>query len=110
VQRTSAGASRFVTTAYVPNLRAAIESCRSAGWWLYGADEGGTSLHNVEFAAKSVLVLGAEGKGLSALARKTCDEIVTIPGEAPPQSGVDSFNVSVAAGVLMYEYRRQRSV
>ncbi|MEX2444352.1 MAG: 23S rRNA (guanosine(2251)-2'-O)-methyltransferase RlmB [Alkalispirochaeta sp.] len=109
VHRTSAGASRYVTTTYVPNLRSAIELCRDAGWWLYGADSEGASLHHVEFAAKSVLVLGAEGKGLSPLARKTCDEIVTIPGGAPPESGVDSFNVSVAAGVLMYEYRRQRS-
>lgn len=109
VHRTSAGASRFVTTTYVTNLRSAIELCRDAGWWLYGADSGGTALHQTEFAPKSVFVLGAEGKGLSALARKTCDEVVTIPGEAPPQSGVDSFNVSVAATVLMYEYRRQRS-
>lgn len=109
VHRTSAGASRFVTTAYVPNLRGAIELCRDAGWWLYGADSDGAALHQTEFASKSVFVLGAEGKGLSALARKTCDDIVTIPGEAPPQSGVDSFNVSVAAAVLMYEYRRQRS-
>lgn len=109
VHRTSAGASRFVSTAYVSNLRSAIDLCRDAGWWLYGADSRGTSLVHVEFAARSVLVLGAEGKGLSPLARKTCDEIVTIPGQAPRESGVDSFNVSVAAGVLMYEYRRQRS-
>lgn len=109
VHRTSAGASRFVTTAYVSNLRSAIDLCREAGWWLYGADSQGTSLVHVAFAARSVLVVGAEGKGLSPLARKTCDEIVTIPGSAPRESGVDSFNVSVAAGVLMYEYRRQRS-
>ncbi|MFW5695078.1 MAG: RNA methyltransferase, partial [Alkalispirochaeta sp.] len=70
VQRTSAGASRFVTTAYVSNLRSAIELCRDAGWWVYGADSGGTPSHRIEFAAKSVLVLGSEGKGLSPLARK----------------------------------------
>lgn len=110
VHRTSAGASRFVATTYVSNLRSAIDLCREAGWWLYGADSHGTALTHIKFAARSVLVLGAEGKGLSPLARKTCDEIVTIPGAAPRESGVDSFNVSVAAGVIMYEYRRQRSL
>ncbi len=109
VERTSAGASRFVTIAYVSNLRGALELCRDEGWWIYGADSRGTSLPTVNFSEKSVLVLGAEGKGLSPLIRKTCDEIVTIPGEAPVESGVDSYNVSVAAALLMYEYRRRRA-
>ena len=109
VERTSAGASRFVTITYVSNLRGALDLCRDAGWWIYGADSKGSSLPKTSFSDKSVLVLGAEGKGLSPLIRKTCDEIVTIPGAAPPESGVDSYNVSVAAGILMYEYRHRRA-
>ena len=110
VARTSAGASRFVTIAYVSNLRGALDLCREAGWWIYGADSEGSSLPATTLAEKCVLVLGAEGNGLSPLIRKTCDEIVTIPGTAPPESGVDSYNVSVAAGILMYEYRRRHAL
>ena len=107
VARTSAGASRFMPVAYVNNLRAALEQCREAGWWIYGADAGGEPAPSVSFARHVVLVMGAEGKGLSPLVRKTCDAVVTLPGTTPPESGVDSYNVSVATGMLLYEYRRQ---
>lgn len=108
VMRASAGAARFVPTAVVGNLRQALEQCREAGWWVYGADAGGTALPTVSFSGRAALVLGAEGKGLSPVVRRTCDEIVTIPAVAPPDSGVDSFNVSVAAATVLYEFRRQR--
>jgi 23S rRNA (guanosine2251-2'-O)-methyltransferase len=108
VLRTSAGASRFVTISYVGNLRSALELCRESGWWIYGADAEGTELSRVAFDRRAVLVLGAEGKGLSALSRKISDEIVTIPAAIVPESGVDSYNVSVAAGILLYAYRSRQ--
>ena len=107
VLRTSAGAARFVPVAYVSNLRNALERCRRAGWWIYGADAGGTPAVETEFAGRSVIVLGAEGKGLSPGLSKVIDETVTIPSREAGESGVDSFNVSVAAGILMYEFRRR---
>ena len=107
VLRTSAGASRFVPVAYVGNLRSALSLCREAGWWLYAADADGTPLPRLSFNEKAVLILGAEGKGVSPVVRKASDEVMTIPGGAPADSGVDSFNVSVAAGICLYEFRRQ---
>lgn len=107
VSRVSVGASRFVPISYVPNLRAALEACRTAGWWIYGADAGGGALHTVAFDRKAVIVLGAEGPGLSPIVRKTIDAVVTIPSAPQSDSGVDSFNVSVATGIVLYEYRRQ---
>ncbi len=107
VSRVSVGASRFVPVSYVPNLRVALGACRDAGWWIYGADAGGDALHTLSFDRNAVIVLGAEGRGLSPILRKTVDAVVTIASAAPPEAGVDSFNVSVAAGILLYEYRRQ---
>ncbi|MCG8478262.1 MAG: RNA methyltransferase [Spirochaetales bacterium] len=107
VSRVSVGASRFVPISYVSNLRAALQACRDAGWWIYGADAGGDALHTVSFDRNAVIVLGAEGPGLSPIVQKTVDAVVTIPSAPPPEADVDSFNVSVATGILLYEYRRQ---
>jgi 23S rRNA (guanosine2251-2'-O)-methyltransferase len=107
VLRTSAGASRFMTISYVGNLRSALELCRESGWWIYGADADGSDLSGVAFDRRAVFVLGAEGKGLSTLSRKISDEIITIPAADVPESGVDSYNVSVAAGIVLYAYRNR---
>lgn len=103
VDRASAGASRLVTTAVVTNLRSALARCRDAGWWVYGADAGGTPVDHVSFPDRTVLVLGAEGAGVSQGVRAMVDEVVGIPTVARGTS-VDSLNVSVAAGVLLYQW------
>jgi len=104
VLRTSAGASLYVPVATVPNLVRAMEAAKKVGFWIYGADLGGERLDNVRFEARTALVLGAEGSGLRRLVRERCDALVRIPA----RGHVDSFNVSVAAGILMYEIRRQQ--
>ncbi len=104
VLRTSSGASLYVPVLTVPNLVRAMELARKAGFWIYGADLGGEPLDRVRFQSRTALVLGAEGPGLRRLVRERCDELVRIPA----RGHVDSFNVSVAAGILMYEIRRQQ--
>lgn len=104
IGRTSAGASAWVPVAIVKNLVRAAEQLKDAGFWIYGADAGGETCGKIDFAPKSVIVMGSEGTGISSLLEKQCDSIVSIP----TCGKIDSLNVSVAAGVLLYEfYRRQ---
>jgi 23S rRNA (guanosine2251-2'-O)-methyltransferase len=104
VLRTSSGASLYVPLAAVPNLVQAMELAKKAGFWIYGADLHGERLDSVRFEGPTALVLGSEGYGLRRLVRERCDTLVRIPAGGH----VDSFNVSVAAGILMYEIRRQQ--
>jgi 23S rRNA (guanosine2251-2'-O)-methyltransferase len=104
VLRTSAGASLYVPVVTVPNLVWAMELAKKGGFWIYGADLTGERLDRVRFETRTALILGAEGSGLRRLVRERCDELVRIPA----RGHVDSFNVSVAAGILMYEIRRQQ--
>ena len=99
IGRTSAGASAWVPVAIVNNLVRATELLKEAGFWIYGADAGGQNCRTIDFPAKSVLIMGSEGTGMSQLLDKQCDTIVSIP----TCGKIDSLNVSVAAGVLLYE-------
>jgi 23S rRNA (guanosine2251-2'-O)-methyltransferase len=104
VARTSAGASSYVPLHSVPNLTAGLELAKEADFWVYGADLDGRRLDEVSFEGRVALVLGSEGGGLRRLVRERCDARVRIPSGGH----VDSLNVSVAAGILMYEIRRQQ--
>jgi len=99
IDRTSSGASAWVAMAVVPNLVRAVEELKKAGYWIYGADAGGKNLKEIAFEKKVCLIMGSEGKGISRLLKENCDEIVSIPTEGK----LDSLNVSVAAGILLYE-------
>ena len=79
-----------------------VELLKEHGFWVYGADAGGTSLKSIEFAPKTCIVMGSEGTGISRLLTENCDSIVSIP----TCGKIDSLNVSVAAGVLLYERHR----
>jgi len=106
IARASAGASAWVPFAVVPNLVRAVQRLKAAGFWVYGADAGGTHADKITFPPKSVVIMGSEGTGMSRLLSQQCDEIVSIP----TCGKIDSLNVSVAAGVLLYElYRRTQS-
>lgn len=105
IGRSSAGASAWVPVAVVNNLVRAVEKLKAVGFWVYGADAGGETCGKIEFADKSVVVMGSEGSGIAALLEKQCDTIVSIP----TCGKIDSLNVSVAAGVLLYEIYRRRS-
>lgn len=106
IARTSAGASSWVNIAKVSNLVRSVQMLKECGFWVYGADAGGTALHEVNFDRKSCIIMGSEGSGISRLLEEQCDNIVSIP----TCGKIDSLNVSVAAGVLLYErYRRKVS-
>ena len=65
----------------------------------------GNSSYSEKFSSRTAIVMGSEGSGMSNLVRKNCDYIVSIP----MQGHIDSLNVSVAAGILLYEYRRENN-
>jgi 23S rRNA (guanosine2251-2'-O)-methyltransferase len=103
--KASAGAVSHVKIAEVVNIARAIEELKAAGVWTVGlAGEGTTSYDAIDFTVPTAIVLGAEGTGLRRLVRERCDFLASIP-----MSGhVSSLNVSVAAGVTLFEAVRQR--
>ena len=104
VESVSTGASIWVRVVMQPNLGTALNLLKKRGYWIYGADVAGQSIEKTDLSGKTTLVLGSEGKGLRAGTRKQCDGLIRIPSSGH----VDSFNVAVAAGILMYEIRRQQ--
>jgi 23S rRNA (guanosine2251-2'-O)-methyltransferase len=105
VARASAGALAHLPVAKVTNLARTMEELKEAGYWLVGLDEQAEkSYTEVDFISPIGIVLGGEGKGLHELTRKRCDFVVSLPTVGP----VKSLNVSVAAGVVLFEVLRQR--
>jgi 23S rRNA (guanosine2251-2'-O)-methyltransferase len=105
VSRASAGAMEHLTVARVGNLVRAMEELKEAGWWLVGLDERAEkSYTEADYTGAVGIVMGGEGQGLHELTRKRCDFLVSIPTVGP----VRSLNVSVAAGVVLFEAVRQR--
>jgi 23S rRNA (guanosine2251-2'-O)-methyltransferase len=105
VERASAGALAHLPVARVKNLVRAMEEMKTAGYWLIGLDERAEKKYSeADFSGQVGIVLGGEGEGLHELTRKRCDFLVSIPTSGP----VRSLNVSVAAGVVLFEVVRQR--
>jgi 23S rRNA (guanosine2251-2'-O)-methyltransferase len=105
VARASAGALAHLPVARVTNLARTMEELKEAGYWLVGLDESAEKNYTeVDYTSPTGIVLGGEGKGLHELTRKRCDFVVSLPTVGP----VKSLNVSVAAGVVLFEARRQR--
>ncbi len=105
VVKVAAGAIEKFSIARVINLTRALEELKEAGFWIYGtAAESSQPIHTVDFAKATVLVIGAEGEGLSMTMQKSCDVLVSIP----LQGNTPSLNASVAAGMALYEIYRQR--
>jgi 23S rRNA (guanosine2251-2'-O)-methyltransferase len=106
VERASAGALAHLPVARVTNLVRAMEEMKEAGYWLVGLDErADKSYTEVDLKGPVGIVLGSEGEGLHELTRRRCDFLVSLPTGGP----VRSLNVSVAAGVMLFEVVRQRS-
>jgi rRNA methylase, putative, group 3 len=105
VAKASAGALAHVRIATEVNIARAIEELKDAGVWTVGlAGEATETYDQVDLTLPTALVLGAEGTGLRRLVRERCDRLVSIP----MRGAVDSLNVSVAAGVVLFEAARQR--
>jgi 23S rRNA (guanosine2251-2'-O)-methyltransferase len=101
----ASGAAETVPFFAVTNLTRTLESLKERGIWIYGtAGEASTSIYKNKLTGPIALVMGAEGKGLRRLTRETCDVLINIPMAGQ----VSSLNVSVAAGVCLFEVVRQR--
>ncbi|HTY92871.1 MAG TPA: 23S rRNA (guanosine(2251)-2'-O)-methyltransferase RlmB [Steroidobacteraceae bacterium] len=106
VRKVAAGAAETVPLVTVTNLVRTLKLLKEAGLWITGADGDATrAAAEVDFTGGTVLVMGAEGAGLRQLTRQTCDHLVSLPR----LGAVESLNVSVATGMLLYEVVRQRS-
>ncbi|MDY3888633.1 MAG: 23S rRNA (guanosine(2251)-2'-O)-methyltransferase RlmB [Agathobacter sp.] len=104
VARTSAGAINYTKVAKVTNISNTIKELKEQGMWFVCADMGGTTMYDLDLKGPIGLVIGNEGEGVSALVKKNCDFIASIP----MKGDIDSLNASVATGVLAYEIVRQR--
>jgi 23S rRNA (guanosine2251-2'-O)-methyltransferase len=104
VAKAAAGALEYMPVARVGNINRALESLKQRDFWIYGLDEGGDQDYDrVQYNAPAVLVFGGEGKGLHELVRRHCDVLVRIPMEGK----IPSLNVSVAAGVVLFDWKRR---
>jgi len=105
VRKVAVGAAETTPVVAVTNLVRTLKLLKQAGLWAVGADAAGDkSAYQADLTGPVVLVLGAEGTGLRHLTRQTCDFLVRLP----QLGAVESLNVSVAAGMLLYEAVRQR--
>jgi len=104
VAKVASGAVDTVPYITVTNLARTLRDLKDDGVWVVGTDDGATEdLMAAQFKSPMAWVLGAEGAGLRRLTRETCDQLVRIP----MFGAVESLNVSVAAGICLYEARRR---
>lgn len=104
VAKTAAGALEYVPVARVSNLATTLDDLKKRGVWVYGTDMKGEPWCETDMKGPTALVIGSEGKGMGRLVREKCDFVVSLP----MQGQIDSLNASVAAGIIMFEVRRQR--
>jgi len=105
VSRAAAGALAYIPVVRVGNVNRALEDLKKRGYWIYGLDERGDQQYDqLDFTAPTAIVLGGEGRGLHEQVAKHCDFRVRIP----MSGGVASLNVSVAAGIVLFEWRKNK--
>ncbi|MCR4440237.1 MAG: 23S rRNA (guanosine(2251)-2'-O)-methyltransferase RlmB [bacterium] len=107
VEKAAAGATVHLPVTRVTNLARTMEELKERGVWLFGAAEDAPQDYTAtDLTGPTALVLGAEGRGLRRLTREKCDFLIRIP----MHGRISSLNVSVAAGILLFEARRQRQL
>ena len=105
ISKVSSGASELTNTAIVSNISQFIDKLKQNGFWIYGSsDTAKKDYREVDYQESTAIVIGPEGKGMRKLTAKKCDHVITIPMNGK----VESLNVSVACGVVLYEVLRQR--
>lgn len=105
VWKVSAGAAQYVPVARVANISQAIEFLKSRGVWVIGTDlSGDCEWHEVDYTGPVAIVMGREGEGLHQLVKRHCDHLVRLP----MLGAIQSLNVSVSTGIMLYEVVRQR--
>ena len=109
VHKTSAGASMHLPVCKVANIAQAVRTLKEQNIFVYAADFSPQPIYRQNLTGPIAIVVGSEGKGVQPLVKSLCDDIVTIP-MCNEHSAVDSYNASVAAGIIMYEISRQRAL
>ncbi len=104
VVKSSSGATEYLPVVQVTNTVRILEEMKDKGFWIAGADMDGEVMYKADLKGPLALVLGSEGRGIGRLVKEKCDFVVSIP----MKGSISSLNVSVAAGVLLYEAIRQR--
>jgi 23S rRNA (guanosine2251-2'-O)-methyltransferase len=105
VRKVAAGAAEIVPFVSVVNLARTLRDLKQRGLWLIGTDdEADDTVYDADFTGPVALVMGSEGEGMRRLTRECCNQLVSIP----MAGAVESLNVSVAAGVVLFEAVRQR--
>jgi len=104
--KAAAGALEHLPVVRVANINRALETLKKQGFWIYGFDQRGDSTYDkVDYSPRSVMVFGGEGHGLHEQVRRHCDFLVCIPLAGK----IASLNISVAAGVALFEWKRRRT-
>ena len=106
VMKTSVGSAINMKICMVTNLNQAIHYLKEKGYWIYASDMDGECYTDTDYSGNVALVIGNEGKGISDLVKKSSDYIISIPMSEKQES----LNASVAAGILIYEVRRQKNL
>ncbi len=104
VMRVSEGALNHVKVVRVTNVNTTIDLLKQNGFWVYGAEAGGSDIYKTNLKGKLCLVIGGEDSGVKRLTKEKCDGIISIPMFGK----INSLNASVACGVAVYEAVRQR--
>ncbi|MFK7975925.1 MAG: 23S rRNA (guanosine(2251)-2'-O)-methyltransferase RlmB [Halioglobus sp.] len=106
VSKVACGAAETVPFVKVTNLSRTLQALQQIGFWVFGTDgEAEKTIYNSDISSSVALVMGAEGKGLRRLTKENCDHLIRLP----MAGSVSSLNVSVAAGICLFEAVRQRS-
>ncbi|MCB2229159.1 23S rRNA (guanosine(2251)-2'-O)-methyltransferase RlmB [bacterium] len=107
VRTVSCGAAEHIPLVQVTNLARTLKKLQDAGVWIVGlVVDGDRTIYDCDLAGPTALVLGAEGPGIRRLTRESCDFLASLP----MLGAVESLNVSVAAGICLYEAVRQRAI
>ena len=104
VAKRSAGALMHSKIVYVTNIVNTIKTLKQNDYWIYAADKSGKSLNEISFSKKSALIFGSENRGIRPLVKQNSDVIVTIP----TNDKLDSLNLAVSTGIILYEINRNR--
>ena len=103
VSKVSAGAIEHMKIAKVTNINTEIERLKEQNIWVYACELGGIDLDTADLSGNIAIVMGSEGKGVSSLTKKICDGVVSMQ----MYGRVNSLNVSVATGIVLYEIVRR---
>ncbi|BCR21940.1 23S rRNA (guanosine(2251)-2'-O)-methyltransferase RlmB [Borrelia sp. HM] len=104
ILRTSSGASQYVNKLIVPNINNVIKNLKKHGFWIYASDIKGKMVNSIKINNNKIaLIMGNEGKGIHKLVKENSDFLIRIP----TRGKIDSLNVSVSTGILIFEIKRQ---